>query len=111
MSQKRLQARTLEKLGQNDLDAILTRHGRFRRGQLGGARAVLSFFDLAWLDFGGAVLTDADLTGSVLSGPTLDRVILDNASMFASDLRGATLAGARLVKIGPASGRERGGQS
>src|SRR3546814_10930201 len=40
----------------------------------------------------------ADLTGSVLSGAKLDRVIRDNASMFATDLRGASLVGASMVK-------------
>ena len=41
--------RKLERISQNELDAIIERHARFRRGRMGGARAVLSFFDLSWL--------------------------------------------------------------
>ena len=81
MTHPKPRARRLERLSQDQLDRILKRHVRFRKGRLGGARAVLSFFDLGWLNFREADLTDADLTGADLDGAKLHKTTMPDGSI------------------------------
>ena len=64
--------RPLERLSQAELDEVLRRHEMYRKARMGGARAVLSFFDMSGLDLSGRDLTDADLAGSILAGADLE---------------------------------------
>ena len=68
---------SLERLTQEELDAVLKRHQMYRTAKMGGARAVLSFFDLSGLDFSGQDLTDADLTGARLTNANMKGAVFD----------------------------------
>ncbi|MBK8189032.1 MAG: pentapeptide repeat-containing protein [Vampirovibrionales bacterium] len=84
-----------------DLPAILAAHGKWRRGEAGGAVADLSEADLSGADLTGAYLSEADLrradlTGANLSEADLRRADLTGAYLSEADLSGADLTGAYL---------------
>lgn len=83
---------SLEILAQQDFNVIIDKHLMFVRGQRGGARAVLKYRNLSYLNFHNANLSQADFTGSLLMGADLSFGIFRSASFFACDLRNADMS-------------------
>ena len=77
-------------ISKEELAKILERHGRWLRGEKGGACADLSGVDLRWAD-----LTGADLYGTDLRKADLTGARLDGANLRWADLTGADLTGVR----------------
>ena len=80
---------------------VLARHGKWLRGESGGARAILSGANLrgailSGADLRGADLSDADLSGAILSGANLRGAILSGANLSRAILRDADLSHANL---------------
>ena len=76
---------------QGELDQILDQHEAFLERRSGGARALLKFRDLSFLDFSGRNLTDCDLSGADLHGGVMRETDLTHANLFAADLRQAVI--------------------
>lgn len=79
-------------LAQQDFNVIIDKHLMFIRGQRGGARAVLQYRNLSYLNFHNANLSQADFTGSLLLGADLSFGIYQGACFFACDLRNADMS-------------------
>ena len=99
------------KISKEQLQEIITSHGKWLRNEEGGQRvdlggaylsgadlsgADLSGADLSGADLGGAYLRCADLGGADLSGADLSDADLRGADLRDADLRGADLRGADL---------------
>ncbi len=80
-----------ETLTQSDLNKVIEKHTKFKRGVRGGLRANLKFKDMTGLKFNGANMEGADFTGSILNGADLSGGNFVNASFYACDLRNASL--------------------
>lgn len=100
-------------LSQGRLNDMIEKHARFLRGESGGARAVLQYYNLSGLNFRRQNLAQADFTASSLAGCDLSDGVFTSANFFACDLRntnffradlsrcdlrGAYLAGANLER-------------
>jgi len=94
-----------------ELEKIVSKHGKWVRGEAGGEQADLSGANLSYgrlcgadlrdADLSGADLRDADLSGANLSygrlyGASLSSADLRNADLRNADLRNADLRGANL---------------
>src|SRR6185312_13046226 len=75
---------------------VLARHGKWVRGESGGARADLRCAILSGADLSRAILSDAILSDADLSGANLSRAILSDAILSGADLRSAYLSDADL---------------
>ena len=53
----------MKKVSNEELAEILEKHGRWLRGEKGGAWADLSGVDLRWADLAGADIREATMTG------------------------------------------------
>ncbi|MBK8200646.1 MAG: pentapeptide repeat-containing protein [Acidobacteria bacterium] len=80
-----------------DLPAILAAHGKWRRGEAGGAGANLSVASLSGASLSGADLTGANLTGANLTGANLTGAYLSRADLTGAYLTGADLSVADLT--------------
>ena len=76
----------MKKVSKDELAEILEKHGRWLRGEKGGAWADLSGVDLRWADLSDAILGGADLSWSDIYGANLR-----GANLTGADLRGADL--------------------
>ena len=85
-----------QRITQQELNLICTRHDRLWQARPGGARAVFAWMDMSGLDLSGRNLTDADFSAADMSGCDLTGAKLDNATFFGTDLQGATLIDASL---------------
>lgn len=88
----------LEVVHQEDFNRILDKHLMFVRGQRGGARAVLKYRNLSYLNFHNSNLSQADFTGSLFQGADLSFSVFRSACFFACDLRGADLSRADFTR-------------
>lgn len=88
----------LPPMEQYTLDDIIEKHGRYLRGQKGGARAVIQYRNLSELSFKGNDLSQADFTGSMLIGADLTDSNFSGCSFFACDLRNANIKNANLSR-------------
>jgi hypothetical protein len=79
------------------LAEILDNHGKWTRGEVGGARAYLAGANLARAYLAGANLARANLAGAYLAGACLARAYLAGANLARAYLAGANLAGANLA--------------
>ena len=84
------------KVSQQELDSILERHALFVDGQHNGERMQLGMHDLSYLDMAGRDLSRAELTGAVMSHCNLEGAKLNDAILFAADLRFCNMVGAEL---------------
>ena len=82
----------LEILAQEDFNIIIDKHLMYIRGQRGGARAILTYKNLSYLNFHNSNLSQADFTGSLLIGADMSFGIYKSACFFACDLRGADMS-------------------
>lgn len=100
-------------LSQGRLNDMIDKHARYLKGESGGARAILQYYNLSGLNFRRQNLAQADFTASSLAGCDLSDGIFTSANFFACDLRntnffradlsrcdlrGAYLAGANLER-------------
>ena len=83
-------------MNQSELKSALESHGKYLRGEEGGARADLSGADLRWADLRWANLRGADLSGADLRWANLSGADLSWANLSGADLRWANLSGADL---------------
>jgi uncharacterized protein YjbI with pentapeptide repeats len=79
-----------------DFQLILAGHKRWLSDHPGRSRANSSLQELAAIDFGGANLEQAKLTGAHLAASMLSGINFHLADMFAADLRNSNLIGADL---------------
>jgi uncharacterized protein YjbI with pentapeptide repeats len=82
-------AAALQRPGNADIEKILWSHSAFVSRVAGGRRAQLQSCDLRGANFSNRVLSDADLSGSVLAGATLRFTEFVGANLYCCDLRGA----------------------
>ncbi len=80
-----------------ELAVIVAVHGKWRRGEPGGAGANLAGADLVDADLAHAYLAGANLVGANLAGANLAGANLVCANLVDANLVGANLAGANLV--------------
>lgn len=78
-------------MSQNFLDTVIKKHKNYLEGRRGGARAILQYYNLSGLDFGGQNLSQADFTGSKLYAAKMAGCNLTGVNFFAADLRSADL--------------------
>ena len=83
---------------QAELDFVVSAHERFVAGKSGGKRAVLRFANLSGLDLSHRILTEADLSASVLDGCRMIRTRLERANLFGCDLRNSDMRQAILIR-------------
>ncbi len=100
-------------LTQEEMDRIHELHAMFLCGRNGGARAVVKYKRLDYLNFRAGNFTNADFSGSSMIGAHLSGCIFNSANFFGcdmskaniqncdlkrADLRGALLSGANLTQ-------------
>ena len=88
----------LIKIDQVELDSVIRKHAMFRAGRVGGARAVLAYHDLSYMEFDNQDLSHADFTGAVLYQAKLNDAKMDYAVLYGADLRQANLQSTSLVR-------------
>ena len=88
----------LEKISQDQLDALVTLHSRFLEGRLGGRRAMLKNTDLSSLSLNGGDLRQAEFMGCVMMGMDLSNANFQEASLYACDLSNSNLNNTRFVR-------------
>lgn len=86
-------------MSQEELDETIKKHGRYMRGELGGARAVLQYRNLSGLNFSRKDLSQADFTGSLFREANMVEANFKSTSFFACDLRNANLRDANLSRV------------
>ncbi len=79
-----------------ELQAILDKHLKWLRNEIGGERADLYGANLSGANLSRANLSGADLSGANLSGANLSRANLYGANLSRANLYGADLSGANL---------------
>lgn len=82
----------LSPLSQSDLDHIIEKHAMYMKGRHGGARAVVTYSNLSYLDFKKSDLSFADFTGSLFLEADLSNSNFTGTSFFAGDLRNANMS-------------------
>jgi len=85
-------------LHQDALDEIIKKHDMFLRGQQGGARAVITYRNLSYLNFKAKDLSNADFTGSLFIEADLSHGKFCNTTFFACDLRNANMRDANFSR-------------
>lgn len=88
----------LPSLTQKALNVMMEKHMMYLRGQDGGARAVIQYYDLTALDLSNKNLSHADFTGSTFVDCNMTRSNFASTNFFACDLRNADLSDANLSR-------------
>jgi uncharacterized protein YjbI with pentapeptide repeats len=91
MQDHQQQDQTLERLSQDQLDALVTLHNRFLDGRLGGRRAMLKNTDISGLSLKGRDLRQSSFMGCVMAGMDLSKANFQEASLYACDLSNSNL--------------------
>lgn len=82
---------SLEKISQDQLDAMVDLHNRFLSGRLGGRRAVLDNVDLTGLSLKGKKLRQASFSACIMEGMDLSHADFQEAELYACDLSHSNL--------------------
>lgn len=91
-SETTVQAESIEKLSQAQLDGMVDLHARFLSGRLGGRRAVLRNTDLGGLSLEGRDMRQADFTGCQMRGMNLSKANFSESRLYACNLSNSNLA-------------------
>lgn len=78
-----------ERINQATLDEAIKKHIKFMRGIQGGRRLLFRFKDLTGLNFRGADLSQADISGSIAKDAYFSYANMSESGLFACDLSGA----------------------
>ena len=89
----------MKNISVEELNEILQKHEMWLKGEVGGERADLSYFDLSNADLSYFDLSNADLSDTNLRGADLRGADLRYADLRGADLRYANLRGANLIDI------------
>ena len=89
----------MKNISVEELNEILQKHEMWLKGEVGGERADLSYFDLSNADLSYFDLSNADLSDTNLRGANLRGADLRYADLRGADLRYANLRGANLIDI------------
>jgi len=98
MQNSQEQTSELERISQDQLDALVTLHKRFLEGRLGGRRAMLKNTDLTGLTLQGQDLRQASFMGCVMVGMDLSQANFQEAALYACDISNSNLNDTRFVR-------------
>lgn len=82
---------SVEKITQDQLDAMVGLHTRFLEGRVGGRRATLKNIDLSQLSLRGQDLRQASFIGCVMIGMDLADAVFQESSLYACNLSNSNL--------------------
>ena len=97
-SPQKIAGDVIEKMTQDQLDALVKLHERFLDGRIGGRRATLKRIDLTGLSLARTNLRQADFSGCIMRYMDLSNASFQEASLYACDLSFADLNNTSFVR-------------
>jgi uncharacterized protein YjbI with pentapeptide repeats len=98
ISPQKTAGEVMEKLTQDQLDALVKLHERFLEGRIGGRRATLKRVDLSGLSLARTNLRQADFSGCMMRNMDLSNANFQEASLYACDMSFADLNNTSFVR-------------
>lgn len=96
--QEQTATRDLERISQDQLDALVRLHNRFLDGRLGGRRATLKNTDISGLTLKGQNLKQANFMGCSMVSMDLSDANFQEASLYACDLSNSNLNNTKFIR-------------
>src|SRR5688500_9123837 len=88
----------MQKITQDQLDALVGLHNRFLEGRVGGRRATLKNTDMTELSLKGQELRQASFIGCIMVGMDLAGANFQEASLYACDLSNSNLHKTKFIR-------------